>query len=161
MILLLFLGDNILITCIDRSSCDAAALFGCLNFAPYGKAKKYYHITTTRVLINCVLQRYFQAPFFIFFCLFLFPISSIIFALLFSLPPSRNSDPGSHGRLFSTSTHYGSCLAFLSREDFSSFLPRRLASNCACTAVSASPHDPQRTRYYSTGGSLYYRFNGA
>ena len=27
--------------------------------------------------------------------------------------------------------HYGSCLAFLSREDFSSFFPRRLASNCA------------------------------
>ena len=42
------------------------------------------------------------------------------------LPPSRNSDPGSHSRLFfpPTSTHYGSCLAFLSRGDFSShFLP--------------------------------------
>ena len=32
----------------------------------------------------------------------LFFIPFIIFALLFSLPPSRNSDPGSHGRLFST-----------------------------------------------------------
>ena len=34
-------------------------------------------------------------------------------------------------RLFSPATHYGSCLAFLSREDLSSFFPRRLASNCA------------------------------
>ena len=50
------------------------------------------------------------------------PCTSIIFALLFSLPPSRNSDPGSHSRLFSPPTHYGSCLAFLPREDFS-FLP--------------------------------------
>ena len=33
------------------------------------------------------------------YCFFL--ISFIIFALLFSLPPSRNSDPGSHSRLFS------------------------------------------------------------
>ena len=69
---------------------------------------------------------------FFFSCSF-FSISSIFFALLFSLPPinSRNSDPGSHSRLFSPPTHYGSCLAFLPREDFSSFFPRRLASNCA------------------------------
>ena len=42
----------------------------------------------------------------------------------FCLPPSRNSDPGSHinSRLFFPPLHYGSCLAFLSREDFSSFL---------------------------------------
>ena len=58
-------------------------------------------------------------------------IPFIIFALLFSLPPSRNSDPGSHSMLFSPPTHYGSCLVFLSREDFSSFFPRGLASNCA------------------------------
>ena len=32
----------------------------------------------------------------------------------FSLPPSRNSDPGSHRRLFSPPTHCGSCLALLS-----------------------------------------------
>ena len=36
------------------------------------------------------------------------------------LPPSRYSDPGSHSRLFSPPTHCGSCLAFLSRQDFSS-----------------------------------------
>ena len=33
-----------------------------------------------------------------------FPIPFIIFALLFSLPPSRNSDPGSHSRVFSPPT---------------------------------------------------------
>ena len=32
---------------------------------------------------------------------FFFAIPFIIFALLFSLPPSRISDPGSHSRLFS------------------------------------------------------------
>ena len=30
----------------------------------------------------------------------------------YSLPPSRNSDSGSHSRLFFPPTHYGSCLAF-------------------------------------------------
>ena len=56
----------------------------------------------------------------------LFPIPCIIFALLFfSLPPiySRNPDPGSHSRLFSPPPGYGSCLALLSRQEFSSFLP--------------------------------------
>ena len=55
-----------------------------------------------------------------YFVIFLVPF--IILALLFSLPPGRNSDPGSHGRLLSPPTHYWSCLAFLSREDFSSAL---------------------------------------
>ena len=60
----------------------------------------------------------------IFFFPFFFSIPFIIFALLFSLPPSRNSDPGSHGRLFFPPTHHGSCLCFFfSREDFRSFLP--------------------------------------
>ena len=36
-----------------------------------------------------------------YFILFYFSIPLITFALLFSLPPSRNSDPGSHSRLFS------------------------------------------------------------
>ena len=52
-----------------------------------------------------------------------FLILFIVFALLFSFPPSRNTNPGSHSRLFPP-THYGSCLAFISREDFSSFFPR-------------------------------------
>ena len=53
-----------------------------------------------------------------------------LFSFFFSLPPinSRNSDPGSHTRLFSPS-HNASCLAFFSQEDFSSFFPRRFASN--------------------------------
>ena len=58
-----------------------------------------------------------------FFVFFFIPF--IIFALLFYLPAtnSRNSDPGSHSRLFSPPTHYGSCLVFFfSREDFSSSL---------------------------------------
>ena len=58
----------------------------------------------------------------IFYFFIFFPISFIIFALLFYLPPSRTSDLGSHSRLFCPPTHYGSCLAFLSREDFSASL---------------------------------------
>ena len=58
-----------------------------------------------------------------FFFLFFFSIPFIIFALLFSLPPSRNSDPGSHSRLFSTPTRYGSCLGFFIARRFQLFLP--------------------------------------
>ena len=62
--------------------------------------------------------------------------SKLLFSLFgFSRPPSRNSDPGSHSRLFPP-PHYGSCLAFLSGEDFSSFFPRRPASNCAYARYS-------------------------
>ena len=53
---------------------------------------------------------------------FPYQVPFIIVALLFSLTPSHNSDPGSHSGLFSLPPHYGSCLAFLSREDFSSSL---------------------------------------
>ena len=53
--------------------------------------------------------------------LFFFP-SHLLSSPFYSLPPSRNSDPGSHSRLLSPPAHYGSCLAFLSREDFSSSL---------------------------------------
>ena len=41
----------------------------------------------------------------------------------FSLPPSGNSDRGSHSRLFSPPTHYGSCLAFFIARRFQIFLP--------------------------------------
>ena len=65
--------------------------------------------------------RDFQMIFQIFFASFAPALT------MFSLPPilinSRNSDPGSHSRLFSPRPHHGSCLAFLSREDFSSILP--------------------------------------
>ena len=44
--------------------------------------------------------------------------SHLLSSPFYSLPiNSRNSDPGSHSRLFSPPTHYGPCLAFLSRED--------------------------------------------
>ena len=46
----------------------------------------------------------------------------------FSLPPKRNSDPGSRSRFFSPSTHYGSCFAFFIARRFQ-LSPRRLASN--------------------------------
>ena len=46
--------------------------------------------------------------------------------LLFSpSPPSSNSGPGSHDRLFPPPPHYGTCLAFLWRYYFGPFLPRR------------------------------------
>ena len=69
----------------------------------------------------------YQGPRTFFFFL---PIPFIVSTLLFSLLPSRNSDSGSLAGS-SPPTHYGSCLAFLSREDFSSFFPRRLTSNYA------------------------------
>ena len=56
-----------------------------------------------------------------FFFLFLFSNTFIISPLLFSLPPSRNSDPGSHiAGSFPLPTTYGSRPGFLSREDFRS-----------------------------------------
>ena len=64
------------------------------------------------------------------------PISSffstpfIIFALLFSLRPSRNSEPGSHSRLFSPTHYCSSCLAFFIARRLQLFLasstPRRI-----------------------------------
>ena len=35
----------------------------------------------------------------------MYQVYIIFFALLFFVPPSRNSDPGSHSRLFSPVTH--------------------------------------------------------
>ena len=58
----------------------------------------------------------------LFFFSFFFSIPFIIFALLSSLPPSRDSDPGSRSRLFSPRTHYGSCLAFVIARRFQLFL---------------------------------------
>ena len=84
----------------------------------YMDTQSVFIFTDSGTLLNLLLL-------FFFFFLPFFSIPFIIFALLFSLPPSRNSDPGSHSRLFSTPTHYGW------REDFSCFSFRRLASNCA------------------------------
>ena len=67
------------------------------------------------------------------------------FHVLFPLPPSHNTNPGSHSRLFSPPTHHGSCLAFLSREklSFSSSstgvelcLPTCLQQYCCCSSVN-------------------------
>ena len=57
---------------------------------------------------------------------FFLSIPFVIFAPLFSLPPSRNADRGSLSRLFSPPTHYGSCLAIcfvLFARIFDLFLP--------------------------------------
>ena len=37
----------------------------------------------------------------LFIYIYFFSIPFVVFVLLSSLPPSRNSDPGSHSRLFS------------------------------------------------------------
>ena len=44
-------------------------------------------------------------------------------------------------------THYASCPAFLSREAFSSFFPRRLESNCAYPRYAWETPDPSIYRY--------------
>ena len=63
----------------------------------------------------------------------------IIFAFLFSLPPSRNSDPGSHTRLFSPSSplRFVPCI-FIARR-FQLFLPSstRVQLNRACPTLGA------------------------
>ena len=61
-----------------------------------------------------------------FFSLSLLVVSQILGHIAGSSPPP----------------HYGSCLAFLSREDFSPFFPRRLASNCAYPRWALSAVDP-------------------
>ena len=79
-------------------------MFLCLSFSPFSAYRGNW-----RMYVGSVI-----------FILF-FP-SHLLSSPFYSLPPSRNSDPGSHSRLFSPPTHYGSCLGFLSRGDFSSFL---------------------------------------
>ena len=71
-------------------------------------------------------------PTFFFPFFFLVSIPFVIFALLFNLLRSRNSDPGSHSRPFSPPLHFGSCLSFY-REKTSALsslvAQRRIASN--------------------------------
>ena len=83
--------------------------------------------TQSTLLVAAELRMNYRIYFFFFFF-----FCHLIYYLRpsFSLPPSRNSDPGSHSRLFSP-PHYGPCLVFLWREGFSLIFPRRLASNCA------------------------------
>ena len=52
----------------------------------------------------------------LFIYIYLFSIPFVVFALLFSLPPSRNSELGSHSRLFSFPPTTVRALHFLSDE---------------------------------------------
>ena len=70
-------------------------------------------------------------------CAVFYSIPFFVFALLL-LSPSRNSDPGSHSRLFSPPPLQFVRSIFIAREDFSSFLPRRLASNSLLTHARRS-----------------------
>ena len=96
------------------------------------------------------------------FEVFISPIPLIVLALPFSLPPSRNSDPGSHSRLFSPPTHYVSCFAFVSREYFISFFPRRLASVCGALisncAVARAQHSGNNGRFAQQPPRGWFRF---
>ena len=87
-----------------------------------------YRLGYTLVAISIELIKPSGTNYLFFYILF------IILALLFSLPPNRNSDPGSHGRLFPpprSALRFAPCV-FISREDdCSPFLRCPLASNCA------------------------------
>ena len=67
---------------------------------------------------------------------YLFSCSSLLFIVfahrLLSLLPTRNSDPGSHSRLFfPLPATVRTCLHFYREKISAFFFPRRLASNCA------------------------------
>ena len=82
----------------------------------------FIFIFILRRIYICIVQplRTVSITFFSFFSI---PFISSIFALLFYLPPSHNSAPGSHSRLLCPPTHYGSCLAFHIARRFQLFLP--------------------------------------
>ena len=63
--------------------------------------------------------------------LLFFPSLLLSWRFFFSLPPSRNSDLGSHSRSFLPPHQLRFCVAFSSLEDSSPFFPRRLATSCA------------------------------
>ena len=63
--------------------------------------------TTSVDVMGSNLLVFFCFVCFVSFFFFFHPIF-LSSPFLFSLPPSRNSDPGSHSRLFSPPTHYGS-----------------------------------------------------
>ena len=70
-------------------------------------------------VLTCKLRR--TTPY-VLVLFFFFP-SHLLSSPFYSLPPSRNSDPGSHSRLFSPPTHYGSYLASFFARRFQLFLP--------------------------------------
>lgn len=77
-------------------------------------------------------------------CVGVFFIPLAIFALPSRslLLRNRNSDAGSHTRLFSL--HHGTCLGWLSRERLNPFLPRGLTSNRVQSCESPGLHDRNR-----------------
>ena len=110
----------------EVSQHDGLALQCLLSFRTDGIITMYF--SSISVSYFCGHRAWYL---FVLFCLFVFFHPIYYLTPFCSLPPSRNSDAGSHSRLFPPPTYCGSSLAFLSREDFSSFFPRRLASNCA------------------------------
>ena len=87
----------------NREMCDASLIIQNASFTSYGTAlKSYIHDLTPQELKSSRLQvnnlhHALCDVCWLFFC----SIPFITFALLFSLHPSRNSDPGSHSTLFS------------------------------------------------------------
>ena len=72
-------------------------------------------------MVKYIPGRILSIPFFLFF--YFFSIPFIIFAhLLLSLLPTRNSDPGSHSRLFSPLPATVRAFFFIARR-FQPFLP--------------------------------------
>ena len=86
-----------------------------------------------------------------------FPTPFVIFALLLRLPPFLNSDQPLLGRIAGAPTAspprrcmpafvscmpaFVSCMpAFVSREEFSTFFPRRLSSSCTYTTLCMGAH---------------------
>ena len=76
---------------------------------------------------TCQVFFVFCFLFFVFVFVFIFylppPIYYLRLFFFFSIPPSRNSDPGSHRRLFFPPLHYGSCLVIFVARIFQLFLP--------------------------------------
>ena len=92
---------------------------GCVSMNVYS-----YYTTSVETF-------YYYLFYFLFFCSFI-PFRLLYLRtlnFLFSLLPTRNSDPGSHSRLLYPLPATVHVPSFLSREDFSLFFPCRLASN--------------------------------
>ena len=121
---------NVPHACVKRHEIVARKkwLFGTSTFRVL---RQQQHHNNNRGDHDYLFDTWYSSTRLLYMCKFFFLLFSIpfmIFALLFS--PSRNSDPGSHIRLFSPPTHYGSCLAFLSREGFSTSLVDLRRTNC-------------------------------
>ena len=99
----------------EVSQHDGLALQCLLSFRTDGIITMYF--SSISVSYFCGHRAWYL---FVLFCLFVFFHPIYYLTPFCSLPPSRNSDAGSHSRLFPPPTHYGSCLAFFFREKISS-----------------------------------------